>query len=67
MEVCPVNREVLEVALTSDLLDFEDAVQIASAITEGLNAIVTRDRNFYSSSMPIFSITQVFENLSPTN
>ncbi len=67
MEVCPVNREVLELALASDLLDFEDAVQVASAITEGLNAIVTRDRNFYSSSIPIFSITQVFEKLSPTN
>jgi predicted nucleic acid-binding protein len=34
MEVCPVNREVLEVALTFGILDFEDAVQVACAVTE---------------------------------
>ncbi len=67
MEVCPVNRAVLETALKSGIPDFEDAVQVASAITEGLNGIVTRDRNFYSNSIPIFSITQVFQNLKPTN
>lgn len=64
MEVCPVNRAVLEAALTFGIPDFEDAVQVASAVTGGLDAIVTRDRNFYnSSSIPIFSITQVFQNL----
>lgn len=63
MEVCTVNRTVLEAALTSSIPDFEDAVQVASAVTEGLNAIVTRDRNFVTSLIPIFSVAQVLQNL----
>lgn len=67
MEVCTVNRTVLEIALTSGIPDFEDSVQVASAVTEGLDAIVTRDNNFISSSIPIFSVAQVFQNLKPTD
>lgn len=63
MEVCTVNRTVLEAALTSSIPDFEDAVQVASAVTEGLDAIVTRDRNFVTSLIPIFSVAQVLQNL----
>jgi hypothetical protein len=42
MEICSVDRAVLEVALTSRLRDFEDAVQVACAIAQSLDAIVTR-------------------------
>lgn len=67
MEVCTVNRTVLEIALTFGIPDFEDAVQVASAITEGLNAIVTRDRNFISTTIPILSVAQVFQNLKSSD
>ncbi|MGC1307949.1 MAG: PIN domain-containing protein [Phormidesmis sp.] len=43
MEVCPVNREVLEQAVALKLSDFEDAVQVACAIASGLDLITTRD------------------------
>lgn len=43
MIICPVDRVVLESAFNSSLPDFEDAVQIFSAVAQGLEAIVTRD------------------------
>ena len=63
MEVCPVNRAVLETAITSAVPDFEDAVQVACVISQGLDAIVTRDRNFVSTSVSVLSVTQVFQQL----
>lgn len=43
MMICPVDRVVLESAFNSGLADFEDAVQIFSAVNQGSKAIVTRD------------------------
>jgi predicted nucleic acid-binding protein len=50
MEICPVDRGVLEEAITLGLADFEDAVQVACAISLGLEAIVTRDVYGFSGS-----------------
>ena len=56
MEICPVDRRVLEQAIALGLVDFEDAVQVASAISLGLEAIVTRDvPGFAGSPIPILS------------
>lgn len=63
MEVCPVDRIVVEVALTSGVTDFEDAVQVACAIIQGLDAIVTRDATLVATSIPIWSIDQVLQQL----
>jgi predicted nucleic acid-binding protein len=43
MEICLVDRNVIERAVALNLVDFEDAVQVASAMQAGLDAIVTRD------------------------
>ncbi len=62
MTICPVNRTVLESALGTGLTDFEDAVQIACAVDQGLNAILTRDmKGFSSSSIPVLSIRQLLQ------
>jgi predicted nucleic acid-binding protein len=45
LEICPVDRGVLEQAITLGLPDFEDSVQVACALTSGLDVIVTRDTN----------------------
>jgi len=50
MEVCSVDRRVLEQAIALKLPDFEDAVQVACAITLELEAIVTRDSNGFIGS-----------------
>lgn len=57
MAICPIDRAVLESAFNSGLADFEDAVQIFSAVAQGLDAIVTRDaQGFLSSSIPVLSV-----------
>ncbi len=57
MEVCAVNRSVVELAFKSGNSDFEDAIQIACAESEGLDAILTRDQQgFLRSPIQVFSI-----------
>ncbi|MGF1933001.1 MAG: PIN domain-containing protein [Nostoc sp. ChiQUE02] len=56
MEICAVDRGVLEQAIALGLTDFEDAVQVACAMKLGLEAIVTRDLDgFTGSPIPVLS------------
>ena len=56
MEICAVDRRVLERAIALNMIDFEDAVPVACAIGLGLEAIVTRDLNgFTGSPIPALS------------
>jgi predicted nucleic acid-binding protein len=65
MEICAVDREVLEQAIALRLPDFEDAVQIACAIELELEAIVTRDVNgFAGSPIPVLSPQEMRNRLS---
>ncbi len=60
MVICPLDRAVLESAFNSGLVDFEDAVQIFSAIAQELEAIVTRDtQGFLSSPVPVLSVREL--------
>ncbi|BAU15460.1 hypothetical protein LEP3755_60190 [Leptolyngbya sp. NIES-3755] len=62
MEICAVNRDILEQAFGLDVTDFEDAVQIACAIEQVLEAIVTRDQqDFLNSPVPVLSIADLFQ------
>ncbi|MEA5486033.1 MULTISPECIES: type II toxin-antitoxin system VapC family toxin [Pseudanabaena] len=64
MTICPINRNVLEAAFASGLTDFEDAVQIYSAIAQNLDAIVTRDaKGFASSTIPVYSVQELLKRL----
>ena len=55
-EVAPVNRAVLDAALTSGFKDFEDAVVHESGVYKETQGIVTRDLNgFKKSKIPIYS------------
>jgi len=49
-EIAPVNRPVLESALTADFNDFEDAVIHEAACHVGADAIVTRNQKDYKKS-----------------
>lgn len=56
MEICPIDRPVLETALALGLTDFEDAIQVAAALTFGLQSIVTRDTTgFHGSPIPVIN------------
>lgn len=64
MDVCSVDRTILEAALASGLGDFEDAVQIYCAASQTLDAIVTRDtQGFVGSTIPVLSIRQLLQQL----
>lgn len=65
MEICPVNRVVLESALGLGWIDFEDAVQVACAVAQGLDAIVTRDRQDFSNSpVTVLSVQELLLRLA---
>lgn len=64
MMICPVDRVVLELAFNSGIADFEDAVQIFSAVNQGSEAIVTRDtQGFLSSPIPVLSIQELLQQV----
>lgn len=65
MKVCSVDRSILEAAISSNLPDFEDAVQLACAVFENLDAIITRDaQDFTDATLPILSAGELLQRLS---
>ena len=50
MNICPVDRMILEAAAFLEGTDFEDNIQLACAASLELNAIVTRDKNGFTAS-----------------
>lgn len=64
MEICPIDRDVLEAALNSNVADFEDAIQIFSAVAQRLGAIVTRDTHgFANSPVPVSSVQELLRQV----
>ena len=64
-EVAPVNRHVLESALTLDFNDFEDAVIHEAACHVGADAIVTRNqKDFKKSRLPVHSAEEMTKILT---
>jgi predicted nucleic acid-binding protein len=54
LNICAVDRDVLEQALALNFQDFEDAVQYACAVVHNVDAIVTRDASgFVSAEIPV--------------
>jgi predicted nucleic acid-binding protein len=65
MEVCLVDRAILEAAFASNLRDFEDAVQLACAMASRLDAIITRNAQYFAgATLPILSTSELLESLS---
>jgi predicted nucleic acid-binding protein len=57
----------LRLNLIASLLEFcqstRDAVQIACASVQGLDAIVTRDAELFTTLVPLLSVSQVLQQL----
>ena len=61
-EVVPVDLDAVSLALTMSGKDFEDNVQIASAIRSDVAAIITRNpADFTDSPIPIMSPAEFLE------
>ena len=64
MQICAVDRSILEAAISSNLSEFEDAVQLACAVSNNLNAIATRDaQGFVDVSMQILSAGELLQQM----
>ena len=64
LEICPVDKFVLEAALSSTTADFEDALQIACALAHNLDAIVTRDMELTSGLISVLSVEQALQHMN---
>jgi predicted nucleic acid-binding protein len=49
-QVCSVSQEDLRAAIPSNIVDYEDAVQVVSALNVQVDVIVTRDLKDYVNS-----------------
>ena len=64
-EILPVDRQTLTDAEALVGSDFEDNIQIAAAVLQGVDAIVTRDPSGFSQSpLPVLSPAELLQQLS---
>jgi predicted nucleic acid-binding protein len=62
--ICPVSRQTLDAATKMPGRDFEDNLQIACALAEGLDAIVTSNiKDFRSAGITLYTPTQLVKRL----
>lgn len=65
-DLANVDRDVVEQALASEFLDFEDAMQYFSAKKWGADIIITRNKkDFQNSQIPVYEpmeYLEIFEN-----
>ena len=63
-KICTVEKNILQMALTSPITDYEDAVQHECAAAENLDAIVTRNtKDYKNSSVKIYSPSEFLQFL----
>ena len=64
IEVAPVNRAVLESALSSGFSDFEDGVLHEAARQYGADCVVTRNvKDFKKAVLPVYTPAQFLEQI----
>lgn len=64
-EICPVDRPVIELALTLSGNDLEDNLILASASTSKLDAVVSRDKQLLSNTfLPGIAPTDLLKQLA---
>ncbi len=56
VSILPLDDKILELALSSDFNDFEDAIQYYTALENKLNIIITRNKkDFKISKLPVLT------------
>lgn len=56
VRVCQLDQQIFQAALALPVADYEDAVQIASAVSTQVEAIVTRNlKDYKNSPLPTYS------------
>jgi len=60
--VLPVNDKIIQVALASEMSDFEDAIQYHTALENGLEILLTRNlRDFRKAQMTVLTAHQYLQ------
>ena len=68
VSICPITELTFLLAVSSELTDFEDAVQHQCAIDANLDAIVTRNKkDFKHFSIPVYSPSEFLDFLHQEN
>ena len=56
VKVSPLDDKIVELALVSDFKDFEDAIQYHTALENGTDIIITRNKKgFKNSKLPVMT------------
>ena len=56
VQVAQLDDKILELALLSDFRDFDDAIQYHTAVENGIDIIITRNKkDFKTSNLPVMS------------
>jgi PIN domain. len=56
VKILPLENKILELALSSDFSDFEDAIQYYTALDNKLEIIITRNKkDFKKSRLPVLA------------
>lgn len=62
VRVVPVDEKVIDLALASAFTDFEDAIQYYSALTQDLDAFITRNKSdFKSAKIPVLTAAEYLQ------
>lgn len=68
LEVCAADKKILLDATLLPITDYEDAVQVASAINAKIDAVVTRNlKDYKNSPLPVYSPSDFIALLAATN
>jgi predicted nucleic acid-binding protein len=63
VNVLSVDDKIIELALNSDFVDFEDAIQYYCAIENGINIVVTRNlKDFKHATTPVLTAEEFVKN-----
>jgi predicted nucleic acid-binding protein len=63
VNVLSVDDKIIELALNSDFVDFEDAIQYYCAIESGINIVVTRNlKDFKHATIPVLTAEDFVKN-----
>ncbi len=67
-QICTVDKQTLERATDLEGNDFEDNLQIACALSSGLDAIVTRNKaDFKTAAIAVMEPAELLRQLPPTS
>lgn len=64
VKILPTDERVIEQSLNSEFSDFEDAIQYFTAVNNGINLLLTRNkRDYKKSKIPILSAEEFLKML----